>query len=259
MSLPSDAVPVEIDRFGQGFQRRGRVQGTVRPVLIMVDLVRAQDPPQMALVPDSRWAWFQTRVRSRSSRRHPPIQRSAIAFMRGVRTLHSTVRIPASARTAVPAQDRVRGNQQLQPVAAGFRYHGEQGRQECPVRPVQPRAARLPPLQDSELMAQDQDLCGLGGSGRRNVRWCPATAKAGIRQAGSRIWSIFESLSSLSGTSGNIPGMPWIVFDWRASCRNDAAPLPPPRTQRPPHSCIAFDELYGRLSAYGGLLLDGVD
>jgi hypothetical protein len=40
------------------------------------------------------------RVRSRSSQRHPPIQRSAMAFMRGVRTLQSTVRIPASARTA---------------------------------------------------------------------------------------------------------------------------------------------------------------
>jgi hypothetical protein len=39
-------------------------------------------------------------VRSRSSRRHPPIQRSAIAFIRGVATLHSTVRIPASASTA---------------------------------------------------------------------------------------------------------------------------------------------------------------
>jgi hypothetical protein len=34
------------------------------------------------------------RVRSRSSRRHPPIQRSAIAFIRGVPTLQSTVRIP---------------------------------------------------------------------------------------------------------------------------------------------------------------------
>ncbi len=40
-----------------------------------------------------RWAWFQMRVRSRSSRRHPPVQHSVIAFMRGVRTLHSTVRI----------------------------------------------------------------------------------------------------------------------------------------------------------------------
>jgi hypothetical protein len=46
----------------------------VRPVLIVVDLVRAQDPLQMGLVPDE--------VRSRSSRRHPPIQRSAIALSR---------------------------------------------------------------------------------------------------------------------------------------------------------------------------------
>jgi hypothetical protein len=36
-----------------------------------------------------------------------------------------------------------------------------EGREECPVRPVQFRAARLPPLQDGELVAQDQDLCGL--------------------------------------------------------------------------------------------------
>jgi len=49
----------------------------------------------------------------------------------------------------------------MQPLAAGFRYHAEQGRQECPVRPVQLQAARLLPLQDGELMAQDQDLCGL--------------------------------------------------------------------------------------------------
>jgi len=62
---------------------------------------------------------------------------------------------------AVPAQDRVRGDQQPQPVAAGFLYHAEQGRYECPVRPVQVRAARLPPLQDGELVAQDQDLGGL--------------------------------------------------------------------------------------------------
>ena len=69
---------------------------------------------------------------------------------------------PAAANdVAVPAQDRVRGDQQPQPVPAGFRYHGEQGREQCPVRPVQFRAARLPPLQDGELVAQDQDLCGL--------------------------------------------------------------------------------------------------
>jgi hypothetical protein len=64
-SVPSDAVLLKIDWFGQRFQRRGAVQGAVRPVLIMVSLILAQDPAQMVLVPD--------RVRSRSSRRHPPI------------------------------------------------------------------------------------------------------------------------------------------------------------------------------------------
>jgi hypothetical protein len=34
LGLPSNAVPVEIDRFGEGLQRRGCVQGAVRPVLI---------------------------------------------------------------------------------------------------------------------------------------------------------------------------------------------------------------------------------
>jgi hypothetical protein len=44
------------------------------------------------------------------------------------------------------------------PFAARFRYHAEQGRDECPVCPVQIRALRLMPLQDGELVAQDQDL-----------------------------------------------------------------------------------------------------
>jgi hypothetical protein len=43
-------------------------------------------------------------------------------------------------------------------VAPRSRYHAEQGREQGPVRPVQFRAARLPPLQHSELVAQDQDL-----------------------------------------------------------------------------------------------------
>ena len=69
---------------------------------------------------------------------------------------------PAAADdVAVPAQYRVRGDQQPQPVAARFRYHGEEGRDQGPVRPVQVRAARLPPSQDGEPVAQDQDLCGL--------------------------------------------------------------------------------------------------
>src|ERR1039458_54548 len=50
-SVSSDAVLVEIDRVGQRLQRRGAVQGAVRPMLVMVSLVLAQDPPQMSLVP----------------------------------------------------------------------------------------------------------------------------------------------------------------------------------------------------------------
>jgi len=46
-------------------------------------------------------------------------------------------------------------------VAARFRYHVEQGREQGPVRPVQRRAALPPPLQDGELVAQDQDFGGL--------------------------------------------------------------------------------------------------
>ncbi len=62
---------------------------------------------------------------------------------------------------AVPAKDRLRGDHKPQPVAAGFGYHAEQCCKKGPVRPVQLRAARLPPLQDRQLVAQDQDLCGL--------------------------------------------------------------------------------------------------
>ena len=47
-SLSSYAVPVEIERFGKGFQRRSCIQEAVRPVLIVMDLVLAQDLPQRA-------------------------------------------------------------------------------------------------------------------------------------------------------------------------------------------------------------------
>jgi hypothetical protein len=71
---------------------------------------------------------------------------------------------PAAADdVAVPAQDRVRGNQQPQPLAPGFGYHAEQGREQGPVRPVQVRTEWLPPLQHGELVAQDQDFRGLRG------------------------------------------------------------------------------------------------
>src|ERR1035438_5219820 len=72
------------------------------------------------------------------------------------------LRRPAAAEdVAVPAQDRVRGDQEPEPPAARFGYHSEQSREQSPVRPVQVRAARLMSLQDRELVAQDQDLGGL--------------------------------------------------------------------------------------------------
>jgi hypothetical protein len=50
-SLSSDVVLVEVGRFGQRFQRRSAVQRPVRPVLVVVGLVLAQDLQQMGLVP----------------------------------------------------------------------------------------------------------------------------------------------------------------------------------------------------------------
>jgi len=52
LGLFPDAVLLKIDRFGQRFQRRSRVQRPVRPVLIVVGLVLAQDSPQVGLVSD---------------------------------------------------------------------------------------------------------------------------------------------------------------------------------------------------------------
>jgi hypothetical protein len=74
---------------------------------------------------------------------------------------HGPRRPAAPDDVAVPAHDGVRGDQKPQPVAAGFRYHAEQGREQGPVRPGQLRTARLPPLQDRELVAEDQDFGGL--------------------------------------------------------------------------------------------------
>jgi hypothetical protein len=51
-SPPSDLVLLKIDRYGPRFQRRGCLQGAVRPVPVVVVLVLAQELPQMGLVPD---------------------------------------------------------------------------------------------------------------------------------------------------------------------------------------------------------------
>jgi hypothetical protein len=49
--------------------------------------------------------------------------------------------LAAADDAAVPAQDRVWGDQQPQPPAPRFGYHGEQGREQCPV-PVRRRGCR---------------------------------------------------------------------------------------------------------------------
>jgi hypothetical protein len=68
----------------------------VWPVLIVVDLVRPQDPPQMGLVPDERAVRELAPGILRSSVRRP-------RFIRGVRMLQGTGRMPASARTVPDA------------------------------------------------------------------------------------------------------------------------------------------------------------
>jgi len=74
---------------------------------------------------------------------------------------HGPRRPVAADDVALPAQDGIGGDQQPQLLALRSRYHPEQGCEQCPVRPVHVRAAWLPSLQDSELVAQDQDLGGL--------------------------------------------------------------------------------------------------
>ena len=49
---------------------------------------------------------------------------------------HGPGGLAAADDVAVPAHDRVRGDQQPQPLAPRFRYHAEQGRGQGPVRPV---------------------------------------------------------------------------------------------------------------------------
>ena len=62
---------------------------------------------------------------------------------------------------AVPAHDRVRGDSSRNPRQRAFGITPSSAASRTRSRPVQLGAARLPPLQDRELVAQDQDLGGL--------------------------------------------------------------------------------------------------
>jgi hypothetical protein len=94
-------VLLKTDRFGQWFQRRSEVQSPVRPVLIVMGLIRAQDPPQMALIPDQGAAG---KLASAS-----PVQHPAIAFTQGARTLHSTARRSSAPPCTRPGCSRSSG------------------------------------------------------------------------------------------------------------------------------------------------------
>ena len=140
-----------------------------------------------------RWAWSQTSVRSRSSRRHPPIQRSAMAFMRGVRTLQSTVRMPASAdrverggvvRAAVPDHelDPVRLLAEVHDQVAGLLGSPVPGWMQGDSEDADAPGGVLDHGQDISLGAVEQvgreevtgqDRFGLGAQELRPGRTCP--------------------------------------------------------------------------------------
>ena len=72
---PLDPELVQVtDAIGQWAEWRGLVQGAVRPVRVVKVLILAQDV--------IRWRWFQIKVRSSSSRRQLPIQRSMMELPR---------------------------------------------------------------------------------------------------------------------------------------------------------------------------------
>ena len=75
------------------------------------------------------------------------------------------------------------------PWRHAFGITASRGREQCPVRPGQVGEARLPPLQDGELVAQDQDLCGLPcllTPGQPQPRGHPRDEKEGEPQAHDR-------------------------------------------------------------------------
>jgi hypothetical protein len=74
---PLDPEMVQVgDSVGQRAAWRGLLQGLVRAVHVVEVLVL----PRRTVI---RWRWFQIKVRSSSSRRQLPIQRSMIEFIRG--------------------------------------------------------------------------------------------------------------------------------------------------------------------------------
>ena len=96
---------------------------------------------------------------SRASRRTSALMFRRVAGRPGLPRMGRA----AQRRRAMSRRQRaiVSGVTSSRSPGARFRYHAEHSREQGPVRPVQLRAARLPPLQDGDLAAQKQDLGGL--------------------------------------------------------------------------------------------------
>ena len=89
---------------------------------------------------------------------------SAVMFPTGRRPAGLAVHAPDGPATAddvaVPAQDRLRSDLQLEPLGAALSASRRTGSRAVPGSPVQVQA-RLPPSQYRELVAQDHEPCGL--------------------------------------------------------------------------------------------------
>jgi len=128
---------------------------------------------------------------------------------------------------AVPAQDRVRGDQQPQRLAPRFRYHSEQGRKQGSVRPVQVRAARLPPLHDG---GPGPILIGLDEKGEVSswprLQPNPGSKPSHIsihRRARTkhphlRVWFIDRAELVIMGGQGTVPRGTTHCTGWAVTC-----------------------------------------
>jgi hypothetical protein len=90
---PEDAEVVQVGgAIRQRAKRRGLVQGAVRLVRVIEILVLRSTV--------IRCRWFQIKVRSSSSRRHLPIQRSMTEFIRGAWMAERAILVPAARKTS---------------------------------------------------------------------------------------------------------------------------------------------------------------
>jgi hypothetical protein len=191
--LSSDAVLTGIDRLGWRFQRRGAVQRAARSALVVMDLLLAQEPPQMSLVPDE--GSVQELAAASAD------QRSVIAFIRGVRTLQSTARMPALARTASNA-------------CCTFTYW----------RPSSSFQGRTLLMQMNKIGRDSRGSHGVGpGTTRRCIR-CAGSGRPGAQLMGEG-QRLVQQESTATGPDAGGPGCTLLDGDLRRWTAVDGLPL----------------------------------